>query len=72
MENQAKLWLSQPSCFQCRRNESQSPAVYLVPAHPVAGAQLNKASVCLPHAVNAVHSFKASDLKKMNKEPQGR
>ena len=49
---------------------SLEPAAYLIPAHPVAGAQLHKASIGFPHAVDAVHSFKASDLKEMNKGSQ--
>lgn len=49
---------------------SLQPAVYLIPAHPVAGAQLHKASIGLPHAVDAVRSFKASDLKNMNEGSQ--
>ena len=49
---------------------SLEPAAYLIPAHPVAGAQLHKASIGFPHAVDAVHSFKASDLEEMNKGSQ--
>lgn len=41
--------------------------IYLIPSHPVAGSQLHEASVCPPHAVNAVNGFKASDLKRWTK-----
>lgn len=48
---------------------SLEPAAYLIP--PSCGrAQLHKASIGFPHAVDAVHSFKASDLKEMNKGSQ--
>ena len=71
-ENQAKACAASACWLPVHTSCIWEPerAVYLIPAHPVAGAQLHKASIGLPHAVDAVHSFKASDLKEMNQGSQ--
>lgn len=56
-----------PACYHPQRVillQTCLQAAYLISSHSVARPKLNEATVGVPHAINAVRGFKASNLEK--------